>query len=94
MDAGTYQLTAVYSGDHDFAGSTAVQALTITQVQTQMNVFAVPGYAFYGAENGNFFIVGAGGGNDGNPTGYFRIVADGTDLVGPTTCPAYCADTE
>ena len=43
MDAGTYQLTAVYSGDAEFAGSTAVQALTINQVQTQMNVFAVPG---------------------------------------------------
>ena len=88
MDAGTYQLTAVYSGDGDFAGSTAVQALTIDRVHTQMNVFAVPGYAFYGAENGNFFIVGGGGGNGGNPTGYFHIEADGTSLVGPTACSA------
>ena len=88
MDAGTYQLTAVYSGDGNFAGSTATQALTIDQVQTQMNVFAVPGYAFYGAEDGNFFIVGGGGGNGGSPTGYFDIAADGTSLVGPTACSA------
>ena len=88
LDAGSYQLTAVYSGDNDFAGSTVTQSLTIDQVQTQMNVFAVPGYAFYGAENGNFFIVGAGGGNGGNPTGYFSIVADGRALVGPTACSA------
>jgi len=88
MDAGTYQLTAVYSGDGNFAGSTDTQSLTIDQVQMQMNVFAVPGYAFYGAENGNFFIVGGGGGNGGNPTGYFDIVANSTDLVGPTACSA------
>ena len=89
MDAGTYELTAVYSGDGNFAGSTSTpQALTVEQVQTQMNVFAVPGYAFYGAENGNFFIVGAGGGNGGNPTGDFTIVADGTRLVEPGVCPA------
>ena len=89
MDAGTYELTAVYSGDGNFAGSTSTpQSLTVDQVQTQMNVFAVPGYAFYGAENGNFFIVGGGGGNGGNPTGDFTIVADGTSLIGPGECPA------
>ena len=89
LDAGTYQLTAVYSGDGNFAGSTSVQPLTIDRTQTQMNVFAVPGYAFYGAEDGNFFIVGGGGGGGGgSPTGYFHIAADGTSLVGPTACSA------
>ena len=89
LDAGTYQLTAVYTGDGNFLGSTSTpQALTVDQVDTQMNVFAVPGYAFYGAENGNFLIVGASGGNGGNPTGSFTITSAGTNLVAPGACPA------
>ena len=89
LDAGDYQLVAQYSGDPNFAPSNSTpQALTVEQATTQMNVFPVPGYAFYGAESGNFFIVGAGGGNNGNPTGYFSIEADGTDLVAPGQCSA------
>ena len=59
---GPYVLTAVYGGDDNYLGSSsAPQDLTIEQVITQMQVFPVPGYALYGAENGNFFIVGVGG---------------------------------
>jgi len=86
--AGPYSLTAVYSGDSSFAGSTSTAIdFTVDQVNTQMSVFTVPGYAFYGAENGNFFIVGVGGGNNGNPSGYVTIAANATNLVSPGKCP-------
>ncbi len=53
-----------------------------------MSVFPVPGYAFFGAESGNFFIVGAGGGGGGNPTGVFTITAGGISLIAPNSCSA------
>ena len=53
-----------------------------------MQLFPVPGYAFYGAENGNFFITGVGGGNGGNPTGFFSVTANGVNLVAPGSCSA------
>ena len=87
LDAGTYSLSAVYNGDNTFAGSSATpQSFTITQVTSHMQAFAVPGYAFYGAENGNFFIVGVGGGNNGNPTGDATVTAGGVNLIAPGTC--------
>jgi Bacterial Ig-like domain (group 3) len=89
LNAGLYSLSAVYGGDSNFVGSSsAPQDLTIDQVATQMQLFPVPGYAIYGAENGNFFITGAGGGNGGNPTGFFTITTGGLDLVSPGTCSA------
>ena len=89
LDAGTYQLTAVYSGDGNFLGSqSATQPFVVDQVPLQLGVFAVPGYAFYGAENGNFLIVGGGGGGNGSPSGYFTITAGGTDLIAPGSCSA------
>jgi hypothetical protein len=89
LDAGAYSLTAVYSGDGNFLGSTSLlQAFTVDQVTTQLAIIPVPGYAFYGAENGNFFIVGGGGGGGGNPTGYFTIAAAGISLVAPHSCSA------
>jgi hypothetical protein len=89
LDTGTYALTAVYSGDNNFLGSTsAPQDFSVDQITTQMEVFPVPGYAFYGAESGNFFIVGAGGGGNGSPTGFFNITANGTSLIAPDSCPA------
>ncbi len=89
LNAGQYSLTATYGGDLNFMGSSSKpQAFTVDQVPTQMQVFPVPGYAFYGAENGNFFIVGGGGGNGGNPTGFFSITADGVSLIAPGTCSA------
>ena len=89
LDAGLYSLTAVYGGDNDFTGSSSTpQSFTVDQVTTQMQVFPVPGYAFYGAENGNFFIVGAGGGGNGNPTGFFSITTDGVSLAAPGSCSA------
>jgi hypothetical protein len=89
LTADAYSLTAVYGGDSSFEGSTSVAIdFTVNQVNTQMSVFTVLGYAFYGAENGNFLIVGVGGGNNANPTGYLTITADGTNLVGPSTCSA------
>ena len=79
----------MYAGDPNFTGSSSLpQAFTVDQVNTQMQVFPVPGYAFYGAENGNFFIVGAGGGNGGNPSGFFSITANGVSLVAPRSCSA------
>jgi hypothetical protein len=52
-------------------------------------VFPVPGYALYGAESGNFFIVGVGGNtNNGNASGSISVTADGVNLVAPGTCPA------
>jgi hypothetical protein len=87
LQAGSYSLEAVYSGDNNFAGSDSTpQPFTISQVTSQMESFAVPGYAFYGAENGNFFIVGVGGGNNGNPTGNATVMADGVSLIAPGTC--------
>ena len=82
-------ISAVYGGDNNYLGSSsAPQDLTVDQVNTQMHVFAVPGYAFYGAENGNFFIVGVGGNNNnGNPTGSVSVTANGVDLVAPGSCP-------
>ena len=90
LEAGPYVLTAVYAGDGNYNGSpSASQVLTVEQVETQMQVFAVPGYAFYGAENGNFFIVGVGGNsNNGNATGSVSIRANGVNLVAPGSCPA------
>jgi Bacterial Ig-like domain (group 3) len=89
LNAGLHSLQAVYGGDSNFIGSTSVpQDLTIDQVTTQMQLFPVPGYAIYGAENGNFFITGAGGGNGGNPSGFFSITTDGLNLVEPGTCSA------
>ena len=90
LNAGPYVLTAVYGGDDNFIGSSSSpQALTIEQVTTQMQVFPVPGYALYGAENGNFFIVGVGGNNNnGNASGSVSITADGVNLVAPGACPA------
>jgi Bacterial Ig-like domain (group 3) len=89
LSAGLYSLSAVYGGDSNFSMSpSASQDLTIEQVATQMQLFPVPGYAIYGAEAGNFFITGAGGGNGGNPTGFFTITTNGVDLVGPGTCSA------
>ena len=88
LQSGSYTLEAVYSGDNNFAGSDSTpQGFTITQVTSQMESFAVPGYAFYGAENGNFFIVGVGGGNNGNPTGDATVTAGGVSLIAPGTCP-------
>ena len=59
MNAGLYSLTAIYNGDNNFAGSSSLpQDLSVVQVTTQMQLFPVPGYAFYGAESGNFFITG------------------------------------
>ena len=77
-------ITAVYSGDDNYIGSSsAPQDLTVEQVITQMQAFPVPGYALYGAENGNFFIVGIGGNNNnGNPTGSVSITANGVNLAG------------
>ena len=89
LNAGLYPLTATYGGDINFSGSVSVpQDFTVDQVNTQMQVFPVPGYAFYGAENGNFFITGVGGGNGGNPTGFFTITTDGVNLVAPNSCSA------
>ena len=89
ISAGLYALTATYGGDINFAGSSSVpEDFSVVQVTSQMQVFPVPGYAFYGAENGNFFITGVGGGNGGNPTGYFSITADGVNLIAPNSCSA------
>ncbi len=90
LSAGPYVLTAVYGGDDNYFGSSsAPQDLTVDQVTTQMQVFPVPGYALYGAENGNFFIVGVGGNNNnGNATGSISITANGVDLVAPGSCRA------
>ncbi len=89
LNAGVYSLTATYGGDQNFTGSDSLpQDFTVDQVTTQMQLFPVPGYAFYGAENGNFFITGVGGGNGGNPTGFFTIATDGVNLVAPGTCSA------
>ena len=89
MTAGPYSLTAVYGGDNSFEGSTSAAIdFTVDQVNTQMLVFAVPGYAFYGAENGNFLIVGVGGGNNASPSGYVTVMANGTNLVGQAECSA------
>ena len=89
LNAGPYVLTAVYEGDNNYTGSSsAPQDLTVAQVTTQMQVFPVPGYALYGAENGNFFIVGVGGNsNNGNATGSVSITVDGVSLVAPGSCP-------
>ena len=87
LQSGSYALEAVYNGDNNFAGSeSAPQQFTVNQVTSQMESFAVPGYAFYGAENGNFFIVGVGGGNNGNPTGDATVTAGGVSLIAPGTC--------
>jgi hypothetical protein len=87
LQSGSYTLEGVYSGDNNFAASDSTpQALTISMVTSQMESFAVPGYAFYGAENGNFFIVGVGGGNNGNPTGDATVTAGGVSLLAPGTC--------
>ena len=89
INAGLYTLTATYSGDINFAGSSSLpQDFSVAQVTSQMQLFPVPGYAFYGAESGNFFITGAGGGNGGNPTGFFSITANGVNLIAPGTCSA------
>ncbi len=89
LDAGPVALVAAYSGDGNFAGSTSTAVdITITQVQTQLGVFPVPGYAFYGAESGNFFIVGAGGSGGGSPTGFYAITAAGESLIAPDSCSA------
>ena len=90
LGAGPYVLTAVYEGDDNYIGSSsAPQDLTVDQVTTQMQAFPVPGYALYGAENGNFFIVGVGGNNNnGNATGPVSITANGVNLVAPGSCQA------
>jgi hypothetical protein len=89
MSAGLYSLTATYSGDNNFAASSSLpQDLFVVQVTSQMQLFPVPGYAFYGAENGNFFITGVGGGNGGNPTGFFSVTANGVNLIAPDSCSA------
>ena len=90
LSAGPYVITAVYEGDNNYAGSSsAPQDLTIDQVTTQMQVFPVPGYALYGAESGNFFIVGVGGNtNNGNATGSVSVTANGVSLVAPGSCSA------
>ena len=90
LNAGPYVLTAVYQGDNNYQmSSSAPQDLTVDQVITQMNVFPVPGYALYGAENGNFFIVGVGGNNNnGNATGSVSITANGVNLVEQGSCRA------
>ena len=90
LNAGPYVITAVYGGDNNYTGSSsAPQDLTVDQVTTQMQVFPVPGYALYGAESGNFFIVGVGGNsNNGNATGSVSITANGVNLVAPGSCPA------
>ena len=89
IGAGLYTLTATYSGDSNFAGSASVpQDFSVAQVPSQMQLFPVPGYAFYGAETGNFFITGVGGGNGGNPSGFFSITANGVNLVAPDSCSA------
>jgi Bacterial Ig-like domain (group 3)/Domain of unknown function (DUF4214) len=87
LNAGLYSLTAVYGGDGTFDGSSSTpEAFTVSQVTSQMSVFIVPGYAFYGAENGNFLIVGVGGSNNGGPTGDATITANGVSLIAPGTC--------
>ena len=87
LNAGLYSLIAVYEGDGTFDSSSSTpEAFSVSQVTSQMNVFAVPGYAFYGAENGNFLIVGVGGSNNGNPTGNATVTADGISLLAPGTC--------
>ena len=90
LNAGLYTLTATYSGDNNFAAGlpSPPQDFSVTQVSSQMQLFPVPGYAFYGAESGNFFITGVGGGNGGNPTGFFSITANGVNLVAPGSCSA------
>ena len=89
LSPGPYVISAVYEGDNNYlSSSSAPQDLTVDQVMTQMHVFAVPGYAIYGAENGNFFIVGVGGNNNnGNPTGSVSITANEVNLVTPGSCP-------
>ena len=90
LGAGPYVLTAVYGGDDNYLGSSsAPQDLTIEQVITQLQAFPVPGYALYGAENGNFFIVGVGGNNNnGSASGSISITANGVNLVSPGSCRA------
>ena len=90
LGAGPYVLSAVYEGDTNYQGSSSTpQDFTVDQVTTQMNVFPVPGYALYGAENGNFFIVGVGGNNNnGNATGSVSVTANGVSLVAPGSCRA------
>ena len=90
LNAGPYVISAVYGGDSNYIGSSsAPQALTVDRVTSQMQVFPVPGYALYGAESGNFFIVGVGGNtNNGRATGSISITANGVNLVAPGSCSA------
>ncbi len=89
IGAGPYELTAIYGGDNNFAGSSSLpEDFSVVKVASQMQLFPVPGYALYGAENGNFFITGVGGGDGGNPTGFFSVTADGVNLVAPNSCSA------
>ena len=44
IDAGLYSLTATYSGDNNFAGSSSLpQDLSVVKVTSQMQLFPVPG---------------------------------------------------
>ncbi len=48
LDAGTYDVTATYSGDTDYAGSSAPTSFTITQAGTAFTAQASPSTTTYG----------------------------------------------
>ncbi len=48
LPAGSYAVTAVYSGDTDYLGSSAVASFSITQVATSLSASASPPTAGYG----------------------------------------------
>ncbi len=86
LDAGSYPITATYSGDDTYDGSTASTALTVTQATTAITAVATPPSVPYGTAS-----TLAASGLASDATGTVTFTSGGPTLctatLPATTCP-------
>jgi hypothetical protein len=75
LAGGTYPITATYSGDANYAGSTAASSLTVTQAATSFTADATPANVSYGTSSSL-----AESGLPGGATGTVAFVSGSTTL--------------
>jgi len=82
LGGGIYPITATYSGDGSFAGSTATTTLTVTRAPTTMTATATPPTVHFGSSS-NLGVSGLPGGTTGIVT-----FTQGSTILCTATLPA------
>ena len=95
LDVGSHDVTATYSGDANFAPSSATtpSLITVTQATTSTAVSVAPSSVAFGSEDGATFTVAVTPQFSGAPTGTVTVSAGSTLLCTVTLPGLTCATT-